>query len=179
MPDWEDAKMRTLSTFFDTSSRALSYFLGAGAVILAIAVVFTARPAAEIAEWAQNVLGWSFVLLLGSLVFIALFSWVRMLSSEGQNDTVWFETGVQAANGVTTLALTFTLLGISLGIGTLSGQELTPETIQPVIRKMTANFSLAFMTTVIGLPVSALLRGLIIVSHARNTANAPTLQEGA
>jgi hypothetical protein len=69
---------------------------------------------------------------------------------------------------VTTLALTFTLLGISLGIGTLAGQELTPETIQPVIRKMTANFSLAFMTTVVGLPISALLRSLIIVTHARN-----------
>jgi hypothetical protein len=83
---------------------------------------------------------------------------------------MWFEAGVQAANGVTTLALTFTLLGISLGIGTLAGQELTPETIQPVIRKMTANFSLAFMTTVIGLPISALLRSMIIVTHARNGA---------
>ena len=57
-------KIRSMGSFCDTTSRALSYFLGAGAVILAIAVVFTARPAAEIAEWAQNVLGWSFVLLL-------------------------------------------------------------------------------------------------------------------
>ena len=79
-------KIRSMGSFCDTTSRALSYFLGAGAVILAIAVVFTARPAAEIAEWAQNVLGWSFVLLLGSLVFIALFSWVRMLSSDATND---------------------------------------------------------------------------------------------
>ena len=45
--------------------------------------------------------------------------------------------------------------------------ELTPETIQPVIRKMTSNFSLAFMTTVVGLPVSAVLRSLIVVTHAR------------
>ena len=90
MRGWDGVKMRTLSTFFDTTSRALSYFLGAGAVILAIAVVFTARPAAEIAEWAQNVLGWSFVLLLSCLIFIALFSWVRMISNDGRNDAVWF-----------------------------------------------------------------------------------------
>ena len=59
-------------------------------------------------------------------------------------------------------------LGISLGIGSLAGQDLTPDTIQSVIRTMTANFSLAFMTTVIGLPVSALLRSLLIVTDARN-----------
>ncbi|MBK19965.1 MAG: hypothetical protein CMM52_14125 [Rhodospirillaceae bacterium] len=168
-----------MSSLFDTTSRALSYFLGAGAVTLAAAVILTAQPVAQIAEWAQNVLGWAFVVLLSSLILITLFSWVRMLSDDASDDTVWFETGVQAANGVTTLALTFTLLGISLGIGTLSGQELTPETIQPVIRKMTANFSLGFMTTVIGLPVSALLRGLIVITHARNTAAASAHQKGA
>ena len=40
---------------------------------------------------------------------------VRLL--RGDASDVWFEAGIQAANGVTTLALTFTLLGISLGIG--------------------------------------------------------------
>lgn len=73
-----------------------------------------------------------------------------------------------SANGVTTLALTFTLLGISLGIGSLAGQELNPDTVPVIIREMTANFSLAFMTTVVGLPVSAVLRSLIVVTHARN-----------
>ena len=76
----------------------------------------------------------------------------------------WFAVGMQAANGVTTLALTFTLLGISLGIGSLAGQTLTPETVQTVIRDLTANFSLAFMTTVVGLPVSAGLRALLVIS---------------
>tara|TARA_B100000683_G_scaffold220295_1_gene217084 strand:- start:1019 stop:1255 length:237 start_codon:yes stop_codon:yes gene_type:complete len=74
---------------------------------------------------------------------------------------------MQTANGVTTLALTFTLLGISLGIGGLAEQNLTPETVQTVIRDLTANFSLAFMTTVVGLPMSAILRALLVVSHNR------------
>ena len=36
---------------------------------------------------------------------------------------------------------------------------------------MTANFSLAFMTTVVGLPISALLRSLIVVTHAKDHPN--------
>jgi len=154
---------------FDAGSRAVSFMLGGLALALAGAALFSQASAAEITDWAGRVLGWTFVTLLASLVFICLLSWVRLLRDGITPETeVWFETGVQAANGVTTLALTFTLLGISLGIGSLAGQELTPETIQAVIRKMTANFSLAFMTTVIGLPVSALLRSLLIVTDARN-----------
>jgi hypothetical protein len=162
--------MRALLGTLDSTSRATSYLVGGLTLILAIAVLMTSSSVTDIATWAREVLGWTFVGLLGSLVFLALFSWVRMLQARNDDTEMWFEAGVQAANGVTTLALTFTLLGISLGIGTLAGQELTPETIQPVIRKMTANFSLAFMTTVIGLPISALLRSMIIVTHARNGA---------
>ena len=163
--------MRSLLGTLDSSSRAMSYMMGALAVALAVTVLMTSNSVTDIAAWAREVLGWSFVVLLASLIFLALYSWVRMLQLKEGGDEVWFEAGVQAANGVTTLALTFTLLGISLGIGTLAGQELTPETIQPVIRKMTANFSLAFMTTVVGLPISALLRSLIVVTHAKNHTN--------
>lgn len=171
--------MRALIGTLDSSSRAISYMLGALAMALAVAVVMTSTSVADIANWAREVLGWFFVVLLTSLVFLALFCWVRMLQLKDGGDQVWFEAGVQAANGVTTLALTFTLLGISLGIGTLAGQELTPETIQPVIRKMTANFSLAFMTTVVGLPISALLRSLIIVTHANNHSASAARRAGA
>ena len=80
---------------------------------------------------------------------------------------VWLETGLNLSGGITTLALTFTLLGISLGIGGLAEQELTPDTVQNVIRDLTAQFSLAFMTTVIGLPTAALLRGALLITHAR------------
>ena len=111
--------------------------------------------------------------LLAALILTTAFSWVRMRhdGKEGGNPDkrdFWFETGMQAANGVTTLALTYTLLGISLGIGSLATQELTPETIQPIVRSLTANFSLAFMTTVIGLPASALLRALLQITHAHS-----------
>ena len=80
---------------------------------------------------------------------------------------MWLESGLHGANGVSTLALTYTLLGISLGIGTLSEQELTPDTVQTVISQLTDHFSLAFMTTVVGLPTSAALRALMLISHSR------------
>lgn len=168
--------MRALVHHFETGSRAVSTLLGGVAIALAVAALFTSASAAEIASWAHEVLGWSFVALLGSLVFVALFAWSRMISApagEVGADDVWPEIGIQAANGVMTLALTYTLLGISLGIGSLAGQDLTPDTVQTVIRKMTANFSLAFMTTVVGLPVSAALRSLLIVTLARNRNRLP------
>jgi hypothetical protein len=100
---------------------------------------------------------------------VTLLAWVKITQLRQDDDTyqAWLTTGVQAANGVATLALTYTLLGISLGIGGLAGKELTPETIQGIIQGLTGNFSMAFMTTVIGLPASALLRALLLVTDAR------------
>ena len=128
--------------------------------------------AAEITAWAWEVLGIAFAALLGGLVFIALLCWVKVkqLKASGAGYATWMVARIPAANGVATLALTYTLLGISLGIGGLAGQQLTPDTIQGVIGSLTENFSMAFMTTVIGLPTSALLRGLLLVADARESA---------
>lgn len=144
-------------------AKALSYFLGFVAIAAALAVLLFSKDPADLADWALNVLGVTFISLLCGLVYLSLFSLIRLgVASEEKRD-YWLQLGVQAANGVTTLALTFTLLGISLGIGSLAGRELTPDTVQSVIRDVTANFSLAFMTTVIGLPISALLRSILLV----------------
>ena len=150
-----------------TASRTLSYMLGVTVILLAISVIFTANPLPEVTDWLKDVLGYSFLGLTGILVFVVFFCWIKLISEEKENFEVWMISGIQAANGIMTLALTFTLLGISLGIASLSGKALTPETVQPAIQEMTTNFSLAFMTTVIGLPLSAVLRGLLIVTDAR------------
>ena len=73
---------------------------------------------------------------------------------------------MQACNGIATLALTFTLLGISLGIGQLSNSSLTPDSIDKVIATLTDDFSMAFLTSVIGLPLSAVFRTVLIVLNA-------------
>ncbi len=165
--------MRSLTQAFGIGTRAASYMLGGLVITLAIIVGTTAASAVDVATWARDVLGATFVLMLGGLIFVAVLSWVKMTdvkASSGQI-RIWLEAGVQAANGVTTLALTYTLFGISLGIGSLSEATLTPDTVHEVIQALTANFSLAFMTTVVGLPISAMLRSLLIVTYTRLEAS--------
>ncbi len=162
--------MRALAYTLHTGSQAMSYVLGGSVLALAVAVAATAMSPAEIVAWAQDMFGHAFLVLLGALVVTAVYAWVRLLRQPG--NPVWLEAGLQAANGVTTLALTFTLLGITLGIGTLAEQELNPQTVQDIVQDLTARFSLAFMTTVVGLPLSAVLRTLLMVTDAHHRANA-------
>ena len=77
----------------------------------------------------------------------------------------WFETGLQLSNLISTIALTYTLLGISLGIGELSSSKLDVETINETISQLTEQFSMAFMTSVIGLPLSGFLRSVLIICY--------------
>ena len=147
-------------------SQAASLLLGGTVLAVALVVLIVSQDVSTIAAWALRVLGAGYLALLAALVFLSLFALVRMTDEAAApaDREFWYEAGLQAANGVTTLALTFTLLGISLGIGSLAERTLTPETVQAVIRDLTAHFSLAFMTTVVGLPVSALLRAALVVA---------------
>lgn len=150
-------------------SEAFSYFLGGLVIIAAIAAATLSVDVGAVTGWAGSVLGPTFLGLLAALVFTSLFAWIkiRRAGTSTSDRGLWYEIGLQAANGVTTLALTYTLLGIALGIGGLAHQDLTPETIQTVIRDLTGHFSLAFMTTVVGLPASAALRALLQITHTR------------
>ncbi|MGE4658087.1 MAG: hypothetical protein AAEI08_04050 [Gammaproteobacteria bacterium] len=135
-----------------------------------VAVAVTSHEALEITNWIRDVFGFTFILLLGILVFTTLYCWTNLQlveSTETGAQKVWLETGLHAANGVATLALTYTLLGVSLGISILANQELTPSTIHEVIRELTEQFSVAFLTTVVGLPISAILRALLMITDSR------------
>jgi len=139
---------------------------------LFVAVQTTSLGAAGISGWAFKTFGITFIAILSGLSFAVLFCWTRYrdLGSTDPERRVWLESGLHAANAVSTIALTYTLLGISLGIGTLANQELTPETVQGVIRALTDHFSLAFMTTVVGLPTAAALRALLLITEASREA---------
>jgi hypothetical protein len=155
--------------FFDLASQAASYMLGGLVLVLALIVMATSTSVADLTTWAWDILGLAFSGMLGGLIFLSLLCWVRVNKAErlGDDEKIWLTAGVQSANGIATLALTYTLLGISLGVGTLAEQPLTPDTVQEVIRSLTASFSLAFMTSVIGLPTSAVLRSMLLVSEAK------------
>lgn len=165
--------MRAVLATLNTGSQAVSMVLAAIVVALAVAMAAAAVPPSDIAAWGRKVLGPTFLGLLAALVTLSLFSWLKLLRQPG--DMLWVEAGLQAAGGITTLALTYTLLGISLGIGTLAERDLSPQTVQVIVRELTADFSLAFMTTVIGLPISAVLRALLMVTHARHQRHGPTV----
>lgn len=161
--------MRNALTIAETSSKSLSFVLGAVVVGLAIAVGATSLGPEAIARWTLEVFGVTFLSLFALLTFAAVFCWSKLGQERAHPATraSWLESGLHAANGVSTLALTYTLLGISLGIGTLSDQELNPSTVQSIIGQLTEHFSLAFMTTVVGLPSSAALRALLLITDTR------------
>jgi hypothetical protein len=165
--------MRAVLLALDTGSRAAALTLGAVVIGLAAIVMSTTWSVADVGAWAHRVFGATFIALMAGLVFTTVFCWVKLIKSHG--NSMWMEAGLQAANGITTLALTYTLLGISLGVGGLAAQELTPETVRVVIRGLTQNFSLAFLTTVVGLPLSAVLRTILVVTNARLKTELPRL----
>jgi hypothetical protein len=161
--------MRALLDIASPGARALSYLLGFTVIGLASAVMITETQITDIVAWSERIFGSLFLIVICGLVFVAALALVkvsgRAVSAPGVR--TWFEAGIQAANAIATLALTYTLLGISLGIGSLANHDLNPQTIQDVIKGLTDNFSMAFMTTVVGLPMSAGLRAALLVAFSR------------
>lgn len=143
----------------------LGYATGLLVIMLAITVGLTDWSLTEVLAWVERIFGITFMIGLSGLVAIVALAIHALMREPARDD--WFELGLQAANGVATLALTFTLLGISLGIGSLAEQPLTPETVPTVIQSLTGHFATAFMTSVVGLPVAALSRATLSVMRAR------------
>jgi hypothetical protein len=158
--------MWALKEAIDTGSRSLSYLLGGIVAVLAVTVVGASMSVADLLISAQQIFGVTFIVLVTGLAYTAIYCLQKMRHEPGR--TLWFEAGMQAAGGITTLALTYTLMGISLGIGSLAQQALTPDSVQGIIQELTGKFSMAFMTTVVGLPVAAVLRALLVVTQARS-----------
>lgn len=148
-------------------SRALSWML---ATVAVLALVFSwsglASPT-EMLGGALDSLGPFFLIVASVLTLIALAALVRVQEAQDGGDLAfWRDAGLHAASGIATAALTCTLFGISLGIGSLARTELTPETVNAVIAELTGYFGLAFMTTVVGLPLAAALRAILGLAAA-------------
>ncbi|MFT6953114.1 MAG: hypothetical protein ACJAY1_000206 [Glaciecola sp.] len=163
--------MLTLEKWIPTIFR----LLGAVIMLLAIASYMTNMTLIDLLSYVEKVFSFSFVLLFAPLIFFAGYAivLVNRADVDMEQKVFWFEIGQQSANGMSTLALTFTLLGISVGIGTLSKQSLTPETVNNVIGVLTQQFSMAFMTTVVGLPAATLSRALLSISMVKPPKHRP------
>jgi len=160
-----------LSMGFSQSSQALSIFLGGIVLILFLYVGYSDANPYFVFEWIVSTLGYSFLIITTFLTLIAIISIINIINCESRRRKFWFETGLQVSNLISTLALTYTLLGISLGIGELSSSKLDIDTINQTISKLTQQFSMAFMTSVIGLPLSGLLRSILIIIYEHYRVN--------
>ncbi|MBH67131.1 MAG: hypothetical protein CMM58_02140 [Rhodospirillaceae bacterium] len=164
-----------ITSYIQTGSRTVTCLLG----LLVIAIAGTAASLGFHFNKTVNLIfmtfGPAFIFLFITLVFVSLYCWQKQ--NELWHDKTarhpWTEAAMQCADGISTLALTFTLLGISLGIGTLADKVLTPDTVQIIVKDLTKHFSLAFLTTVVGLPTSAMLRSMVRVTEAKCVARAP------
>ncbi|MCR9073110.1 MAG: hypothetical protein NXI18_15460 [Alphaproteobacteria bacterium] len=159
----------------DDVARALAGLLALASLGLATGVWLTGETVADLVARGERVLGSAFLVGLSLLLLLALLAAVRLWRDP--EDRPWRATGLQAASGIATLALTFTLLGIGLGIASLSDSRIAPETVNAIIAALTERFALAFSTTVVGLPLAALMRAvLIVLAERKRPAGAPGVE---
>ena len=157
-----------LYLIFNQSSQAISVFLGCILISLVFFVYLTENEPFEVFNMATSILGSTFILLISLLTFFSIICITNVITLNFYEKKLWFETGIQLSNLISTIALTYTLLGISLGIGELSSSKLDVDTINETISKLTEQFSMAFMTSVVGLPLSGVLRSILIICYEYN-----------
>jgi len=142
--------------------------IGLSIISLAAVSYVTELPLSGILVWLDRFFSSAFISIYTLLVVLGVYAIVQLKHPDEAD--YWQEVGLQSGNSIATLALTFTLFGISLGIGSLSEQPLSPENVQLIISGLTKQFSMAFMTTVIGLPTATIIRALISVKYQKVTA---------
>ena len=157
-----------LYLIFNQSSQAISVFLGCILISLVFFVYLTENEPFEVFNMATSILGSTFILLISLLTFFSIICITNVINLNFFEKKLWFETGIQLSNLISTIALTYTLLGISLGIGELSSSKLDVDTINETISRLTEQFSMAFMTSVVGLPLSGILRSILIICYEYN-----------
>ena len=158
----------TRKAHFRVAGTALGMITGAVVILFALISVVTNMQVDDIVAWMAKYFGITFSGLFASLLLVSVYAIIKV--SQRQSASFWAQVAAQAANGISTLALTFTLLGISLGIGALSEQSLTPENVDTIISVLTTQFSMAFMTTVVGLPASTAVRAWLAILVAKQTS---------
>ena len=138
-------------------SESISWFIGSVAIMFFVYMMVTGQNPDMLINWGVSTLGLLFIVIFITQLILTLFCLVQLNQTEIQNRRYWFEFGLQVSNSISTIALTFTLFGISMGIGELSTSNLDISTINKTISKLTEQFSMAFMTSVVGLPTLSLI----------------------
>jgi hypothetical protein len=146
--------------------RVLAIFAGLIVILLALILFIFGIAPVSLFTIARDTLGMLFIGLSAGLLLVTMMAIakIRDPNQERGRKTAWFQIGLHAANGIATVALTFTLFGISAGINQLAAGELDIDSVNDVVTGLTSQFSMAFLTSVIGLPLSALVRVVVVVT---------------
>jgi hypothetical protein len=149
--------------------RALAVLGGLVLIGLALTLLLFGVAPKDLFAATKDTLGLLFIALAFGLVLTVMIAAAKIRDTQldRQLKSVWLHIGLHAANGIATVALTFTLFGISAGIGELAAGDLNIDTINTVIASLTDQFGMAFMTSVVGLPLSALMRVVVGVTGKR------------
>ena len=149
--------------------RASALLGGLLVISLALTLLLFGVAPKDLFAAAKDTLGVLFIALAVGLVLTVMIAVAKICDAQldRQSKSVWLHIGLHAANGIATVALTFTLFGISAGIGELAAGDLNIDTINTVIASLTDQFSMASMTSVVGLPLSALMRVVVGVAGKR------------
>ena len=168
--------IKYLSHLFNNFSQTLSWFLGSVVVIFFLYMMTTGQNPKVIVDWTLSTLGKLFIIIFLVQLIISIYCLIQVNVLDKPYKRFWFEFGLQVSSSISTVALTFTLFGISVGIGELSSSNLDISTINKTIERLTQQFSMAFMTSVIGLPVSSILKSILIINFEHYLINDQTLK---
>ena len=127
---------------------------------LALAVYLFDLKLVEMLAMVDQLFGSLFVTAYLALAAGSYYCFCQLAAKDGE---LWLEAGLQCATGIATLALTFTLLGISLGVHTIAAGGVTAEQIVSQLPAMTERFAMAFATTIVGLPTANLIRAAMTI----------------
>lgn len=146
--------------------RVVAILSGLIVILLALILFVFGIAPVNLFTTARDTLGMLFMGLSAGLLLVTMMAIAKMRDPclERDSKSAWFQIGLHAANGIATVALTFTLFGISAGINQLAAGELDIDSINAVVTGLTSQFSMAFLTSVIGLPLSALMRVVVVVT---------------
>lgn len=145
----------------------LARAVGTGAIAVALLVWLTGLELGELVQWLWKVFGPIFTLLYTLLLLTCVYQIKRIETQPDSESRIAHIKAAHAASGISTVALTFTLLGISLGIGGLADTPVNADTATGLVAQLAGHFSTAFMTSVVGLPTAAAMRAWIAIVYEK------------
>ena len=141
-------------------ARAGGRLVGFLCIIIAVGSLITFDTGTALFSKTVRLCGLEYLIPVLALCFVCFLA-INLMQKHKDNALCverYFLLGPHAANGVATISLVFTLIGICSGIGIIGQVTSDGSQSLPSLADMSTRFQQAFATTIIGLPLAAFLR---------------------